>query len=216
MNGPTACSRPALILGSSSPRRRDLLATVGLKYEVIKPETPEIPQPGEAPRDYVRRNAREKAEWVEAFLARRGATPRAGWLVITADTIVVLAGKILEKPRDAVHAEEMVASLGGKTHTVISGVMLRPVGMAAEFKTVAFESLTDVTIKPLTTAEIRAYVATGEPLDKAGGYAAQGIGSYMVNEIRGSYTNVVGLPVADVVTHLERSFKYDLWTNIGG
>lgn len=211
--------RPALILGSSSPRRRDLLAAVGLQYEVMKPDTPEIPHPGEAPIDYVRRNAREKADWVAARLAaqidsQEGNYPN-GAIVISADTIVVLGDIILEKPSDTAHATAMLTQLSGQTHTVITGVCLCRI-VAASSRTqgalVAFEVKTDVTIKALSAREIAAYIRTGEPLDKAGGYAAQGIGSYMVESINGSYTNVVGLPVADVVAALERDFGYDLWT----
>jgi septum formation protein len=201
----------SIILGSSSPRRRDLLATVRIPYEVIKPDTPEIPHPGEAPEVYAARNAREKAEWVERHLLARQDRPAGGWIVVTADTIVVLDGRILEKPRDKAHAEEMVASLGGRAHTVVTGVELRPVAHPTAKKPTAFISRTSVKIKPLSAAEVRAYVETGEPLDKAGGYAAQGIGSYMVQSIDGSYANVVGLPIAEVVEGLARDFGYDIW-----
>ncbi len=202
--------RPILVLGSASPRRKDLLDTVRLKYEVIKPDVFEKPRPGEAPVAYAARNAREKAQWVVDRLIARRPAPAAGWIVISADTIVVLAGEILEKPLDAAHAERMVASLGGKTHTVITGVTMQAVGGAKTQKT-EFTAATEVRIKPLTAREVKAYVATGEPLDKAGGYAAQGIGSYMVQEIKGSHANVVGLPIADVTMALERTFGYDLW-----
>lgn len=206
--------RPRIILGSSSPRRKDLLATVRIPFEVIKPETPEIPLPGENPSDYAARNAREKSEWVETRLLALPADrrPESGWIVITADTIVVLDDKILEKPRDPAHAVEMVQSLAGRVHTVVSGVMIRAVGKPGAHEPVAFVTTTEVRIKPLSAVEVQAYVATGEPLDKAGGYAAQGIGSYMVHSINGSYANVVGLPVADVVERLGRSFGYDIWT----
>jgi septum formation protein len=203
--------RPSLVLGSSSPRRRDLLDAVGLTYEVIKPETPEIPEPGEAPLDYVQRNAREKAEWVAAALARRDERPAHGYVVISADTVVVLGRDILEKPRDVAHATEMLGRLSGATHTVVSGVTLLGVGAAGPLGPVTFAETTAVRIKPLSAREIAAYIRTGEPLDKAGGYAAQGIGSYMVESIQGSYANVVGLPVAAVVARLERDFGYDLW-----
>ena len=202
-----------IVLGSSSPRRRDLLDTVRIPFEVVKPETPEIPQPGEAPDTYAARNAGEKAAWVEAHLLARpaAARPADGWVVVCADTIVVLGGRILEKPRDRAHAEAMVASLSGRTHTVITGVELRPVAHPRLTEPRAFLSHTSVTIKTLSPSEISSYVATGEPLDKAGGYAAQGIGSYMVQSIAGSYANVVGLPIAEVVECLTHDFGYDFW-----
>jgi septum formation protein len=137
--------------------------------------------------------------------------PAAGWIVVAADTIVVLDGKILEKPRDAADAVQMVQSLSGRVHTVLSGVMLRGVALLRPVAPAAFVARTEVRIKPLSAREVEAYVATGEPLDKAGGYAAQGIGSYMVQSIVGSYANVVGLPVADVIERLTRDFGYDIW-----
>lgn len=203
--------RPSLILGSSSPRRQDLLRTVGLTFTVIKPETPEIPEPGEAPNAYVQRNAREKADWVAAHLLQLGpAKYPQGCIVISADTIVVLDDAILEKPRDAAHAAEMLRRLSGATHTVLSGVTLKACG-AAGTRMDTFVASTEVRIKELSPREITSYIKTGEPLDKAGGYAAQGIGSYMVASIQGSYANVVGLPIADVVGRLQRDFSFDLW-----
>lgn len=205
-----------IVLGSSSPRRRDLLDTVRIPFEVVKPETPEIPLPGEAPEAYAARNALEKADWVTAHLRARptAAQPAGGWIVITADTIVVLDGRILEKPRDKDDAVAMVSSLSGRVHTVVTGVVMRPVGHPAVQRDSAFVARTGVTIKTLAPAEVLAYVATGEPLDKAGGYAAQGIGSYMVQHIEGSYANVVGLPIAEVVESLTRTFGYDIWRGI--
>jgi len=203
-------TRPTLVLGSSSPRRKDLLTTLGLKFTVLKPETPEIPHPGEAPRAYALRNAREKAEWIVAALASQKSSHPEGCLVVTADTIVVLDGQILEKPRDRAHAADMLGRLGGRRHTVISGVGLyEALAPGSRHKLFAVE--TEVLIKQLTSREIDSYIATGEPLDKAGGYAAQGIGSYMVERIEGSYSNVVGLPVAEVVASLTRDFGFDLW-----
>lgn len=204
--------KPALILGSSSPRRMELLQIVGLTYEVIKPETDEVPRPGEDPEAYVLRNAREKGEWVKARVEARGARYPHGALIISADTIVVLGGDILEKPRDSEHAAEMLKRLSGNEHTVISGVSLRTAVKGAQAD-VTFAVRTSVRIKSLSASEIKAYILTGEPLDKAGAYAGQGIGSYMVERIEGSYTNVVGLPIAEVVAHLERDFAYPLFEN---
>lgn len=207
---PTA--RPTLILGSASPRRRELLSVVGLGYEVIKPDIEEVPKAGESPETYVLRNAREKGAVVAAMVLAKQAAYPAGAIVISADTIVVLGDDILEKPRDKGHAAEMLRRLSGRTHTVVSGVALSSVGRGseAEVETV-FATSTIVKIKTLTESEIAAYVKTGEPLDKAGAYAAQGIGSYMVERIEGSYANVVGLPIAEVVSRLERDFGYPLF-----
>jgi septum formation protein len=207
---PGSAAKPLLVLGSSSPRRRDLLATVGLRYEVLVPDIDERPRPGEAPRAYTLRNATEKAAGVAALLAPRAAALPHGALIVSADTIVVLDDAILEKPRDIDHARAMLANLSGRAHTVISGVALRHV-LVPNPREVVFAVTTTVRMKRLSAAEIAAYVRTGEPLDKAGGYGAQGIGSYMVEAIEGSYTNVVGLPVAEVVASLERDFGYSLW-----
>jgi septum formation protein len=206
-------SRPILILGSSSPRRKDLLAAVGLGYEVIKPDVDETPRPGEVPEAYARRNAEEKADWVARHLAGRASGYPAGAIVISADTIVVLGDDILEKPRDKEHAAAMLTRLGGRTHTVISGVTLLGTLAPRLARRDTFAVRTAVQMKPLSRREIDAYIRTGEPLDKAGAYAAQGIGSYMVQRIEGSYANVVGLPVAEVVERLERDFAYPLWGN---
>ena len=207
-----------LILGSSSPRRRDLLATLGLSYITCKPQTAEVPRLGELPLAYAKRNAEEKAEWVVShFVGLR--LYQEGFLVISADTIVVLGTDILEKPRDAAHAAQMLARLSGQTHTVISGVTLSAhpgvQGTApASVLSKTFAVSTQVQIKLLSPREIDAYIRTGEPLDKAGGYGAQGIGSYMVERIEGSYSNVVGLPVAEVVRELEMTFGYPLWDKV--
>ncbi|MCX6110518.1 MAG: Maf family protein [Proteobacteria bacterium] len=207
-----------LILGSSSPRRRDLLSNLGLTYTTCKPDTEESPRPGEQPLAYAQRNAAEKAAWVVAHHVDQGLF-QAGFLVISADTIVVLDADILEKPLDGAHAAVMLGRLSGRSHTVISGVTLTlhpgVVGHSDPVcLTKTFAVQTKVFIKPLSPREIAAYIRTGEPLDKAGGYGAQGIGSYMVERIEGSYSNVVGLPVAEVVKELESTFGYPLWDDL--
>ncbi len=201
--------KPQLILGSSSPRRRDLLDAVGLSYVVCKPETPEVPLPGEQPEAYARRNAAEKAAWVVDHFMRK-AEYAHGFIVISADTIVVLDGAILEKPTSSEHAAEMLTRLSGRAHTVISAVTLQSAAMP-HASHLSFAVHTKVWMKTLKPAEIAAYIRSGEPLDKAGGYAAQGIGSYMVERIEGSYANVVGLPIAEVVAALDRSFGFTIW-----
>ncbi len=208
MNATT--QQPTIVLGSSSPRRKDLLSVLGLTYHVVKPETPELVQPGEAPVSYVQRNSLEKCDWVCNHLAQKKTPAANGNIVICADTIVVLGSKILEKPLNAAHATEMLRSLSGTSHTVYTGVRLRSVHTGKD-RTSDFVTATKVRIKKLSEQEIKSYIQTGEPLDKAGGYAAQGIGSYMVEGIEGSYTNVVGLPVAELVQCLEKDFSFSIW-----
>ena len=165
-----------------------------------------------SPTASVLRNADEKGEWVFAHVRSAIKTkPRPrGFIVISADTIVVLGDDILEKPRDPADAAVMLSRLSGQVHTVYSGVTLLADGGGKSHK-MSFVVTTEVRIKDLSQAEIQAYIRTGEPLDKAGGYAAQGIGSYMVKNINGSYANVVGLPIAEVVECLTKDFGYPLW-----
>ncbi len=192
-------SKSRIVLGSSSPRRRDLMSRVGFEYEVVKPETEEIRRDGELPQTYVERNALEKAQWVVGSVGDDA-------VVISADTIVVLGEEILEKPKDKTEAKRMLTSLSGASHYVITGVCI-----AKGTHTKVFSSRTEVQIKSLRTTEIDSYIATGEPMDKAGSYAAQGIGSYMVKSLNGSYANVVGLPIAEVVEILETEFQISMW-----
>jgi septum formation protein len=201
--------QPKIVLGSSSPRRKDLLSVLGLTYEVIKPETPELVRPGEEPIDYVKRNAQEKCDWVCDFLRTKNLSS-SGSIVICADTIVVLGNIILEKPISTDHATQMLRSLSGTSHTVFTGVRVRSIGTSKD-RMSEFVTATKVRIKKLSDHEIQKYIDTGEPLDKAGGYAAQGIGSYMVEGIEGSYSNVVGLPVAELVQCLESDFNFSIW-----
>jgi len=198
--------KPRLVLGSASPRRKELLTLVGYQYDVIKPDIEEVPRAGESPTAYVRRNAKEKALAVAGKIQDGPAS-----IIISADTIVVLGTDILEKPADSAHAVAMLRRLSGREHTVVSGVFLLGAGKG-QAVTDEFVVTTKVKIKELNEAEIAAYVRTGEPLDKAGGYAAQGIGSYMVERIEGSYANVVGLPIAEVVERLASQFHYSLWS----
>ena len=201
--------KPQLILGSSSPRRRDLLDAVGLSYVVCKPETPEVPLPGERPEAYALRNAEEKAAWVVDHYLRK-AEYGHGFIVSSADTIVVLDDAILEKPTSSEHAAEMLTRLSGRAHTVISAVTLQSAAVP-HASHLSFAVHTKVWMKTLKPTEIAAYIRSGEPLDKAGGYAAQGIGSYMVERIEGSYASVVGLPIAEVVATLDQAFGFTIW-----
>jgi len=171
-----------LILASGSARRRELLRHAGIEFTVEAPQVREERRAGEAAEDFARRLAREKAR---AVLSRH---PRA--LVLGADTIVVIDEEILGKPRDRHDAARMLRRLSGRVHRVISGVCLAGEG----FEDVASAGTT-VHMLPLEENEIRAYVSTGEPLDKAGAYAIQGIASRWIDRIEGCYFNVVGLPL---------------------
>ncbi len=176
-----------LTLASRSPRRRELLEQLGLCLEVRPADTDETPFPAEPPADYVRRVAREKA---------RAAT---GETVLAADTVVVLQGTALGKPRDVDDARRMLRALSGQRHEVMTGVCARR-GGREEVLAVTSE----VRFVTITGAQIDWYVATGEPLDKAGAYAVQGAGGAFVAELRGSVSNVVGLPLAETMSLLAR------------
>jgi septum formation protein len=173
------------ILASASPRRRELLASIGLDFEVMPSDIPEVRGEGEAPEEYVARLSREKASAL--------ATTHPSRWVIAADTTVLLGDELLEKPRDFDDARRMLATIAGRTHIVYTGVTLQNVEQSHHDTRVA-ES--EVRMLPLSARDVDWYVATGEPLDKAGSYAVQGIGAMFIESIHGSYSNVVGLPLA--------------------
>ncbi len=175
-----------LILASSSPRRRELLARAGFTFEVRPSAVIERLVPGEEPEEFARRAARDKAISVAA-----GAP--SGSLVLGADTIVVAGGEVLGKPMDSADAARMLQLLSGSTHQVITGVCL--VRSPGEIAGLAHET-TLVTFRALDDSEIAGYVSSGEPLDKAGAYGIQGLASRFVTRVEGCYFNVVGLPVA--------------------
>ena len=183
-----------LILASASPRRQELLRNAGITFSVQPAAIPETPQPGESPRACAERLAREKA------LAVSRQNPAA--LVLGADTVVVVDNQILGKPRDPADAARMLRLLSGRSHQVITAVCLVGPHPRTENRelTTAFEDIrsetTLVTMSPLSDEEISAYIATGEPMDKAGAYAIQGRASRWISRIEGDYFNVVGLPVA--------------------
>lgn len=180
-----------LILASASPRRAELLTSAGFEFIVRPVDIDERPLPGESPNDYVLRLAREKAA------AAAGPDPRD--VVLAADTTVVVDDLILAKPQDDSDAKRMLRLLAGRDHDVLTGVAIR-LG-AREVTGVAS---TRVRFASLSNAEIDWYVASGEPRDKAGAYAVQGLASRYVDRIEGSYSNVVGLPVALVYQMLSR------------
>jgi septum formation protein len=193
-----------LILASASPRRAKLLRAAGLEFEVLAVDVDETPLPGEPPEAHVRRLAEEKAR--AAFEGRPDA------VVLGADTVVVVDDRILGKPRDAEDAAAMLRNLSGRSHEVLTGVaVLAPAGLNAGLKAGGHRRLavdvesTRVWFSPLTNDEIAWYVGTGEPMDKAGGYAIQGLASRFIDRIDGSYSNVVGLPVALVYRLIAKS-----------
>ncbi|GAB4553876.1 MAG: nucleoside triphosphate pyrophosphatase [Anaerolineae bacterium] len=173
-----------LVLGSSSARRRALLKAVGVVYSLARPDIDETPYPNEAPIAYVQRLSREKALAVQP--------DGTGKLILTADTTVVEAGAIVGKPADADEARIMLQRLRGKAHTVFTGVSLRDLA-TGEIDTRLVE--TTVYMRDYSDAEIEAYIATGEPFDKAGGYGAQDSDLKPVSRIEGCLTNVIGLPM---------------------
>jgi septum formation protein len=174
--------RPPLVLASSSPRRREILAALGLAFDVRAADVDEALRDGESPFDAAERLAREKAVAVAA-----GA---ADALVVAADTLVVRDGEALGKPKGRADARRMLALLAGRAHEVVTGVALALGGRIASGREV-----TRVVLAPMTPAEIEAYAASGEPDDKAGAYAMQGLGGLFVERVEGSPSNVVGLPV---------------------
>ena len=180
-----------LVLASGSPRRYELIRSLGLDFEVRVPAVDERLLAGEDARSYVLRLAREKA------LAVAGP----GEVVLGADTSVLHGGDIIGKPRGLGDARRILARLEGQTHTVLTGVALVRQGDAGPCVDVEL-CRSDVRMQPMTEAEIASYVETGEPLDKAGAYALQGIGAAFVAEVRGSPTNVIGLPLHHAVAML--------------
>lgn len=189
-----------LILASSSPRRRDLLSSLGLQFQVVIPEIRETPSPHETARDFALRVAEKKA------LIVGDQFPQA-W-VIGADTVVVLEGEILGKPQDRDDAKRMLQQLANREHIVVTGYVLVKV---AEGKKAGGVEETRVKIDSLEEREIDWYVNTGEPLDKAGGYAIQGKGAFMVEWIEGSYTNVVGFPLCQIIRLLKDAGIVDIF-----
>ncbi|UTA48808.1 Maf family protein [Simiduia sp. 21SJ11W-1] len=193
---------PALILASQSPRRRELLAQIGVPFEVVSVAVPEVPEPGETPAQYVSRLAESKAR---AGLAAAGAER----VVLGADTVVVCDDQILEKPANKAQALAMWARLSGRTHEVMTAVCLLGKGECLQEL-----SVTQVQFWPLTEAQCEAYWATGEGQDKAGGYAIQGLGAVFVKRIAGSYSGVVGLPIEKLVPMLTQ-LQVPYWQTTG-
>lgn len=180
---------PRLVLASASPRRAELLARLGVAPVIRPADVDETPRPGEDPATLVTRLAGAKAA-----TAARGSGDE---VVLAADTVVVVDGVALGKPRDRDDAAAMLRQLSGRTHRVVTGVAVLRGEVAA-----ATRVTTEVTFRALTPAEVAWYLATGEPDDKAGGYGLQGAGAVLVDRIVGSDTNVIGLPLAETVALL--------------
>lgn len=190
--------RCPVLLGSASPRRREIMATLGLPLRVLPAMVDESHVPGESPLGYLGRVVEAKL----AAVAPRDEARAAG-AILVADTTVILDGHVLGKPEGFAEARAMLLALSGRSHEVatrfaVSGPVSPAVALHAE------TVISTVTFRPLTDQEIEGYAATGEGLDKAGAYAIQGIGSFAVARIEGSYTNVVGLPACEVIAALLR------------
>ena len=195
-------SGSTLILASASPRRRELLAQVGVPCEVVPADIDERPLENEACVAMVARLARTKAESVA------GMSRAKGRCVLAADTIVVTGGRVLGKPANDEHSARMLTSLSGAWHQVWTAVAVVP----AERGSILEEAVrTEVLFRTLDSATIQAYVRTGEGRDKAGSYGIQGVGGGFVSELRGSYSSVVGLPLAESVSMLQRCEFLGVW-----
>ena len=191
-----------IVLASSSPRRKELLETVGIKFEVINPSAEETVIRDETPEEFALRVSIEKASSV----SRRLKEDR---VVVGADTIVVMDGEILGKPSDEAEAALMLNKISGREHRVLTAFsILRPQDEVLHSEIVA----TRVRVKPLAAHEIEGYIKTGEPMDKAGAYGIQGVGSFMVREIEGSYTNVVGLPLVELLQAFRNLGIFELFS----
>ncbi len=196
------------ILASQSPRRRELLNAIGLNFEVIVSDADEssVSPEGIAPGMYVQELALIKA----AATAKKVLT-RKNAVIIAADTIVVLDGKILGKPKDENNAFEMLSSLSGRSHEVYTGYCVMRI---KDGFTVCSNVKTDVIFKELNEDEIKSYIRTKEPMDKAGAYGIQGLGGMLIKGIEGDYANVVGLPVSALYDTLKNDFETDILLNV--
>jgi len=190
-----------LLLASASPRRRELLAQIGVVHEVLAVDVDESARPGESPEQLVRRLARDKA--VTGRDRDGGARP-----VLGADTVVVLGQQVFGKPRDEAHALQMLQALSGRSHRVLTAVALALPGAGAAVLEQCSD--TEVQMRAIPLEEIRAYWASGEPAGKAGAYAIQGRGAAFIAHIRGSYSGVMGLPLYETAQLLQSQGMYQV------
>lgn len=191
-------AQPDIYLASASPRRAELLEQIGVSFSVLNVDVDEQHRPGESPVDYVTRLALAKARAGKALLAAADSCP-----VLGADTTVVAGDRIMGKPRDMEDAVAMLLSLSGRAHKVISAVALDGAHAAVRV------SISDVIFRTLTATECQAYWKTGEPRDKAGGYAIQGRAAQFVERLEGSYSGVMGLPLYETAV-LFKEFKINI------
>ena len=194
-----------IYLASKSPRRRELLRQIGIEFELLMlrndtvrgPDVTELVLPGEAAIDYVARVSREKAAFAWSMVQSRRLTVRP---VLAADTTVTLDGEILGKPANRAEAEDMLARLSGRTHQVLTSIAVHHVDMVEEVTQVS-----QVRFATLSAASIKAYCATQEPYDKAGGYGIQGLAALFVEHIDGSHSGIMGLPLYETATLLRKA-----------
>ena len=187
-----------IVLASASPRRRQLLEMLRIPFRVIAPDVDEHVRPGETPDRYVTRLSRAKAEVV--------AARAPGEVILAADTTVVLDGAIFEKPSSPLHAVDMLSRLQGRTHEVMTAVAVTRDGEIAQALDVS-----RVTFRPADRATLEAYVATGEPMDKAGAYAIQGLGAPLIERVEGDFFGVMGLPLRlalDLLARFGRPYRF--------
>jgi len=205
------------ILASGSPRRKELLENLGICLKIVKPEIDETEHLNEDPARYVRRLSREKANKGMEIWQHMAKRFRGNAILIAADTTVVSnQNKILGKPRTKVEAFKMLKSLAGVDHTVFTGyTIIQFCGQSSQRKSALYIKSrvvkSKVRLRALTPNQIKAYVNTGDPMDKAGAYAAQGLGALLVESIRGSFYNVVGLPVSHLIRDLEPMLGKTPW-----
>jgi septum formation protein len=199
-----------IILASASPRRIELLSKIGLRFKGYAPDINETRLRNESPEKLVRRLSKEKA-----LAVLKTSLVNQTSIVIAADTIVVINGQILGKPNDNSEAYKMLRKLSGKTHLVLTGVFVAKLDKnqnLEKIKSYGQVVKTKVTMKKLNPDTIRAYIRSGEPKDKAGAYAAQGLGMALIEKVNGSYSNVVGLPVAQLLKIFESKFDVPLFS----
>ncbi|MDD9951056.1 MAG: Maf family protein [Zetaproteobacteria bacterium] len=195
--------RLQIVLASTSPRRKELLQSAGIPFTLMPSQFEEKRQPGEPADKYVVRNACGKAGWVAETLQPAGAAEGTTKVVIGADTIVCLGDLILEKPKTHEQACEMLRMLSGQTHRVATGVAFFSATHNTLWKRTEMIQNSLVTFRTITQPEIERYVETGESMDKSGSYGIQGGGASFVAKIEGSYTNIMGLPLAECVQTLQ-------------
>jgi septum formation protein len=200
-----------IILASTSPRRHQLLKDIGFDFEIIKPTSEEIEIKGESPKRMVARLAEEKAQNVFEQRSSDSSSNSSSkpYLIIAADTTVVSPDgrQVLGKPSDPSHALKMLKKISGRGHRVFTSYTIFLIETGKIKKKYTRTVQTIVEMRKLSTQQIKNYVATGEPMDKAGAYGAQGVGMCLIEAIRGSYTNVVGLPMSELASDLKSKFK---------